>query len=258
MKSTKADSTLLPGIGSSEFKKLHYKEQLFIMKLFYHDPDKYKLLCGSPGATPAGLEYVDHSVGLIFKYAQLPETHEEIPIEFINSCWCAYLTYYNPLWWEEYFSPVDDLGFDHKRIFGINLFNFPLISLDSPGLKILKWLREQPKKTRELNDVIYYLVKLRSAWQYFRDEIKPESDPIDIWNLSVANLNEYLSIADINGAYPIAQDSPLIDLIETDTLVPLLGKVRSLDKRYFIPLVPSELYLKTQFTIKDWDFLVSK
>lgn len=254
-------TSLLPQIDSEEFKQLHFKEQLYILNLYYHDKLKYLELCGLP---PDELKYVDESIETILKISQEPEDNFAQPISFVENHWCAYLCYYNPKWWEEGFSPVDDLGYSHRRIFGIQLFNFPLVSLDHAAAKALRYLAKEPKKTRELNDVFYYTAKMRSAWQYFRDDEDPETDPVDIWNLSVVHLNDYVSISDLNGAYPVLEDSPLVDLIEEDVLVPLFSQIRGVRSgglgtgRYYMPLIPSELYIKSQFKIRGWDFLTSK
>lgn len=245
-------TTRLPSIDSQEFKTLHYKEQLHIFNLYLYDREKYLQLVG---ITPDELKYVDRSIASILQIPSEPNDDRELPVSFVEGCWCAYIANFNPLWWEEGFSPIDDVGLSHKRIFGIQLFDFPLISMDRTSSQLFRWLRDQPKKTRELNDIFYYLIKLRAAWEYFRDN---ERKPVDIWNLSIVHLNKFLSIADINESYPITEDSDLLDLIEEDTLVPLSSQVRLLRGRTYVPLVPSELYNKTSFKIKAWDFLLQR
>lgn len=248
-------TTKLPSINSNKFKELHYKEQLYILNLYLHDRDKYLELVGS---TPKELEYIDKEVSALFRVSSRPENDDETPVSFVENCWCAYLARFNPKWWDEDFSPIEDLGLSHQRIFGIQLFNFPLVSFDRPSSHILRWLVKEPKKTRKLNDVFYYLIKLRAAYQYFSDELQPNPKPLDIWNLSVIYLNDYPSVAEINGLYPIIEDNDLIELIEDDVLAPLTSQVRCLDGRSYIPLVPAELYCKLQFKIRGWDFLVRK
>jgi hypothetical protein len=130
-------TTKLPRVGSKEFKRLPYKDQLYILNLFYFDKDKYFDFCGV--STPE-LEYVDESLDKIFKLPSAPTLVADLPISFSEGCWCAYLSYFNPRWWEECNSPLDELDLSHKRIFSIQLFNFSLLSLDYNSYKLSRWL----------------------------------------------------------------------------------------------------------------------
>lgn len=246
----------LAKIGSANFKRLDFKEQLFILNLYYHDQDNYLNLCGLP---PKELEYVDDYVSSIFSLPRTPTFSADPSIFpsallFHENCWCAYLAYFNPKWWEEELNPVDLLGHSYKRVLNIQLFNFPLISFDLHSLRILRWLRTQASKTRGLSDIFFYLVKMRAAQQYFMDEGKQRV--VDVWNESIVQLNEYVSVLDINDTYPIIESSTLIDLIEEDTYAPIFNSVRPHNDRFYVPLVPAELYNKSQFTVKGWDFLL--
>jgi hypothetical protein len=245
-KATKSDK-LLPRVGSNEFKELHFKDQLYILNLFLHDKDKYYSLTGVP--TPE-LEYVDKSLGKLLQLPIVPSFEIDAPISFAENCWCAYLSYFNIRWWEEGFSPLDELELEHQRVFGIQLFNLPLLTFDATTRKYLSYLVE-----KEVNDVFFYLVKMMAAHAYFKTD---EEDPVDIWNLSVFKLNSYKTVHDINGDYPIIEHNErLIDLLEDESLVLLYSQVHAHGKRSFAPLIPSELYGKSQFKIKGWDFLVS-
>lgn len=243
---------VLPPINSNEFNNLYYKDKLYIINLYYYNKSKYLDLCRLP---PKELEYIDRSIGTLFRVSHVPEVAEDLPLSFVTGCFCAYLSNYNEKWWDEDFSPVDDLGLSHKRIFGIHLFDFPLVSFDRQSAILLRWLIKYPEKTRANNDIFYYLLKLRAAWEYLGDNDLHE---VDIWNLSIVHLNKFVSISDLNGAFPVIEDAPLLELIEDDVLVPLFSHTRGYKGRRFMPLVPAELYLKTQFKLKGWDFLVQQ
>lgn len=242
---------LLPPIGSPDFKKLHYKEQLFILNLYYHDRTKYLDICGLPSDD---VKYITDSVERVFSMAKAPRVANELPIAFVEDCWCAYLAFYDPKWYEEGFSPVDDLGLSHRRIFNIQLFNFPLLAFDTAGLRMLRWLRDQPKKTKDFTDIFFYFVKLRAAWEYFRTT--DEDDAVDTWNSAIINLEEYLTVNDLNGGWPIIEDSQWIEQIEDEVLVMLYAKPKLLNGKWFVPLVPAELFHKDRFHVKGWDFLL--
>lgn len=246
-------SYILPTVNSKKFDKLHYKEKLYILNLYFHDRSTYIELCGLP---PEGLSYIDNSLSSIFNLACAPASarEEEFPINYIGSCWCAYITRFSEKWWDPGLSPIDGFGFSHRYILGIHFFNFPLISFDLTTSRILRWLVKEPHKTRQLSDIFYYTVKLRAAYEYFGDR-EAKFNPTEIWNLSVTHLNQLFSIEEVNGSFPIIEENSLADLVEEDSLVPYFYKVRTFNGRFFIPLLPAELFAHGSFKISDWDFV---
>jgi len=260
----------LPRVGSQEFSSLDFKQQLFILNLYLYDKDKYRTFARIDD--PGELVYIDKSLDEIGKMKIRPDPNIDLPASFVEGCWSAYISYYDPIWWKDEVSPIEELGLDHKRMLGIQFFNFPLLSLDSISRMMLSWLFDHPKKTKEQSDVFYYLIKMIAAWTYFRGddkELSPENikktfDPkamnrimTDIWNLSVTNLNTCNTITALNGDYPVVEDNErLIYLVEDNTLV-LYTKTRHKDGRSYVSLIPSDLYFKSKFYIRDWDLLVA-
>lgn len=251
---TKIATKLIPSVNSKEFKKLHYKEQLQILNLYYHDRSKYQELTGLPDKT---VEYVDSAIEEIFSISREPKFTKGIPVSFVTDCWCAYKCYYNVNWWEAGLSPLDKLGYDHQKVFGFNLFNFPIVSMDFTTSKFLKWLVKNPKKTREGHDIFFHMIRMRSAWEFFA-ESGEEVDPVLAWNLAVEHLLKITSVEDLNGDYPVTEFSDLLDMIDADDLAPVFSQLRGYQGRHFMPLVPAELYNQSQFQVKGWDFLISR
>lgn len=245
----------LPPIGSDKFKKLHYKEKLYILNLYYHDSSKYLELCGKPGKVSKELEYIDKSITDLFNDSAPPNFQTDIPLSFVENCWCAYLSNFNPAWWEVGFSPLDFLGLDHKRIFNIQLFNFPLLSFDSVASKIFRWLLKNPSKTRKGSDILYYVVRLRAAYNLFHKDQK--IDEVEIWNSSITQLGDFLTVDEVNKASRVIDDNDLLEQLELDYYVLLTDQIKIFQKRHFIPLIPAQLYMKDKFSVKGWDFLVS-
>lgn len=247
---------LLPAVGSRGFKQLSFKEQLYVYSLYLHHPDQYRELVGINPYDPS-LEYVDEQLNFLIVNRETmgapPVYTDPFPFHFVEGLWAGYLSYYNPRWYEEAFSPIDDLGLQHKRLLGVNLFTFPLLGCDVRAAKILRYLGEE-SDGKDLRDIFYLLVKCRAAAEYFSTD--PEDDETEYWNLSLVNLDTLWTVEDIHAKYPIIQDSRFIQLIEDDTYALLYSKPQFHNGRAYYPLVPSELFNRPQFYVKNWGFLL--
>lgn len=240
-------------ISENQFKRMSFGEQVQIVGHYLDDIDVLKSL---------DKEFLSLERTLLElkkeKALQYPEIKSESPITFIEGTWAAYSCYFKQKWYETDFSPLDVLGFKHRRFFGFHLFTFPLIQMDRVSWKIFEWLSEQPYKTRQGSDIFYYLVKMRATAEYFFED--PMKDhPVDIWNKSVVEMNHLTSVTEVNGEFPVLDETEVTDLVEDLTLVPLnMEHSKRYLKRSFIPLIPSKLYQKEKFHIRNWDFLVSR
>ncbi len=246
---------LLPHIGTTAYKKLDFKIQLFLYNMYLHEPSRYKELVGVT-APDDELKYVDDNIRFIVTQDRvgLPEP-QDAPIYFIRDFWGAYLCYYNPRWYEEAFSPIDDLGLQHRRVFSFQLFTFPLLALDTYSVAILKWLHKN-LESRDITDIFFYLVKLRAAKEYFAPD--PEYGIEEVWNSALLDIGDVHSLAELNGNYPVMlPDTELTDQIEDSTFAVLSQLPRGRQGRMYVPLVPVELYNKSQFQIKNWDLLLA-
>lgn len=240
-------------ISEGEFKKLSFKDQVQVVGHYLEDISVLRTLDKEFASFEKTLLELRKEKALRF-----PEVQSESPITFIEGMWAAYSCYFKTKWFEHDFSPLEALGIKHKRFFGFHLFTFPLIQMDRISSDIFEWLSEQPYKTRQGSDIFYYLVKMRAAAEFFIEDLK-EASMVDVWNASVIHLNDYKSVSEINGLYPVYDESDLTDMIDDLTYIPLqYSHSKRHQRRSFLPLVPAKLYSKEQFHIRSWDFLVSR
>lgn len=263
MQPTQADPKIYP-IGSNEFKKLSFKDQVKIAKLYIEDRESYQAAIGERVKDPS-LDYIDNRLGSLTKTPNTghPVQKDGFAIAFIEDHWSCYTTKYESKWFEDGLSPIDMLGIHNKKLFNFQLFTFPLIQLDDISQLVLTYLLTQPHKTKSNSDLFYFLVKLRATIEYFVDPLDTNKIPDmvkshEIWDLSVNHLNSYPDVQSINESFPIVEESFLRDLIEEMTLVMYYFQSRRSHGRNFVPLIPAELYRINQFSIKTWDFLVTK
>jgi len=247
-------ATKVPAVNTKEFKSLSFKEQLWIYNLLLNDPERYASLIGEP-ICDKSVEYVDDKIKRVLREKNIgkPEVDHLPPIGFITDHWAAYSAFYNPHWFDHEFSPLDGLGLRHLRVFSFQLFTFPLLVLDRNSYDILTLLKDSPTP-HEIANMFYYLVKSRAAGEYFQ---KGKFNPEVAVALGYSKLSSYVEINDINGMWPIAEPSDIIDLIEDDTYAMLSDQPRWLSHHVLIPLIPTDLLQKRQFNIKHWDFLIS-
>ena len=251
--------SLFPHIGTPAFKKyLGFKEQLWLYNLYLHDPNKYNELVGIL-PPDHDLSYVDTALSFLSSAPNLaipspPEDHSTF--YFVRDIWTAHLVHYNPKWYEESFSPIDELNLSHRHLLSLQLFTFPLLRLDRIAARLLFWLKKN-LEGRDRADIFFHLLKLRIAKEYLTIETEwTDHEAVeDIWNAAILGLNKYGTIQDLNGDYPILdEDQELIEWLDDSTLA-LLPMMRASDGSNFLPLVPAELYKNSQFHIKDWGFL---
>lgn len=253
-----SSKTRLPHIGTDSFKELGFAEQLWLYNLYLHDPMKYKELVG---VLPPDhdLAYVDDAIRFIATAPNvgapsIPEDHSTF--YFVRDFWTAYESYYKPTWYEESFSPVDELEMSHRRLFTLQLFTFPLLRVDKESARILRWLVKN-LEGRDRADVFFHMVKLRTVKEYYEIETEWEDYEAveDIWNAAIIRMAHYGTIQEINGDYPIIdEDNDLLDWLDDGTLS-FLPMTRSTMERSYVPLVPTELYHNSQFYIRNWGFL---
>lgn len=251
-----------PKVNSYEFKKLSFAEQVHILNLYLHHPDEYS---DKAGVAPAHdeLSYVNEALQYILekKNRGVPSVDPSYPVQVIHNHWAAYISYFNPCWWEEGFSPLDELGLSHKRIFNLNLFTFPFIAFDDITRYCIGWLDEfQPRLSC---DMLYYAIKMRYAATMYEEDIDFDSwqDAVNIWNLSVTmnHLNDIDLVNSSSGGKLLKDVSDTHVMVEEEVYVMDYKKLRLLDNGwYYAPLVPAEVHCKDQFYIKGWDFLTFK
>ena len=274
---------LLPNVGTKAFRGLHFKEQLFILNLFLYEREKYNVLTDSEEADTS-LFYLEDGLSFLLDKQNIgTPTFEDdaLPLSFIEDFWAAYLSHYDSKWYEDFLSPIDLLGLQHKRIIGLNFFTFPFLCCDPTSYLILKWLRSE--RISIVQDLLFYLIRMRVAAEYFVDNgdarikyyakqktskkymhppivdgipVRPLS-PDELHYIADQELGDYSTISSLNEDFPILEDSGLSSMLEEDVYVLLPMHIRFASGRFMVPLVPSELYLK-RFYIKTWDFLVTR
>jgi len=257
-----SDNLTYPRVNSKEFKELDFRTQLWLFNLLLHDRDKYSSLTGEV-VVDEDLLYVDDSINFILSQERCgnPELDEDsLPIVYYHNHWAAYQSFYKSTWYEEGFSPLDEFDIQHRRIFSLQLFSFPFLAIDRQAFRILRWLLKDSGLT-DFRDLLFDLVKLRAAREYFEKESKKI---VDVWNASIVALGDYCTVPELNLDYPVIdiEEEPLYS-IETEELVllhtmPRFARKSGADSApyAYVPLVPSELYNRSQFYVKSWDLLV--
>lgn len=250
---------MFPAIGTPAYKNLPFPEQVFLYSLYLNDNKQY---CELTGARPKDdeLAYLDELVGFL-KEAQenpIPEVTSSLPISFIYRHLACYVSYYNPTWFEEGFSPLDELDIKHKRLFGMYLYDFPLVTLDFVSRRCLSYIAQ--KQPRFLHDVLFYITKMRvAAAEYFKPEaLLPETiNPAEIWFVAQEMIHPSIAtVQDLNEIHPVVDcNEELLDQLDEDTLVIYYQYPRQVKGRSFLPMIPSELYLKEKFYVREWGFL---
>jgi len=244
-------------LGSREFKSLSFKDQLGALNDYLRNPARY---AGIISQVDSSYNYIDTLLEKVSDKLENPFPSvlpDNLPIFFVPRHWAAYVATYNSSWFEEGLSPVDILGFEHCRIMGIQLFNFPLLCCDILTRNIMEWLAEKkPKLTR---DLIYYAARMRTTAEYFFDPSEVENyrqmDLKDLWNVSLVELDGFFKLEDINEVWPIMEYDDLVEGVEDETFVLYYPKAQYANKRAFIPLIPSELMSTGKFKLRDWGFL---
>jgi len=218
--------------------------------MYYYDRTKYEQVCGGIAGPIDGMEYLDSSLESIFKQSRLPTFSDTHPISFSTGCWCAYQGKYNNKL-DQQVTILDQLDISHRRVLGIDLFNFPLLSFDAVTSRLFRWLITENSGIKYIRDLFYYTVLLRVAWEIKKDE----SEPVDIWNLAVTQLQGKQRLEELLEIAPyVVEPSDLVDSVELDEFL-MLRTTRVIGRRWFLPLIPAELYSDPKFYIKNWGFL---
>ena len=252
----------LPAINSYEFKRLPFRQQLYILSVYMENKDKYRELTGASDIPIEGLEYLDTDTKKIVELQNepLPPANSR-PISFIGNYWACYHCQYNPKWFDDMIvTPLDVLGISYRRILGINFFNFPLLVMDKVAREIMAWIHSSQKSMRA--DILYYTAWMRAAAGTEYDKVKfscmkdHDLNDImsDIWD--VASEHRCTSVDEINELYPTVDDSEdLVIQVEDETYMLSIENCCYVDtRRVYLPLLPTEL-LQYKISLKGWELL---
>ncbi len=258
-------SRRLPAVDTYEFKQLTFREQLYIFSLFLEDKDRYKALTGGNTGPLEGLEYLERDVRLLLDVKGVPSRQSSMPIEFIENQWACYNGRFSSSWFDPIISPLDVHGLRHKRVLGVDAFDFPMVVLDRCASEIASWLIAQNRQSIA-DDMLYYIAWMRAAAKDSYDSTRflslSEGDRSalfsSIWNEAACRIGPATTIDELNDYFPTIENSAsdLYYQVEDGTYVVYYKCLSYLDDaRSFIPLVPEELVSDLRFSLSSWSFI---
>lgn len=253
----------LPAVGTEEFRRLPYQQQLEIASLQLFDPDEY--------GRQIGEEEEEEPPSLDFP--PLPEVDlPDLPVSFLNNYWAGYSVSYRTEWYGGN-SPLLTHNICEQRLVNICTFTFPLIALTPPIFYIITYLKRHWFTSYSILSlthackVLVYLDQVlrgRDAHYLFSEweEIKRKADrelieeqALGLYTRALDCLRDVSSITQINEIQDTVEDNrPLLFKIQRQALV-VHQQARCLGGRWFFPLVPSDLYFDGRFHIYNWGWL---
>ncbi len=258
------DSKSLPEVYSNGFKKLPWKDQLYIISLYLRDRDKYRELAGLY-TDDSSLAYLDTLIGKIrTEVLPVPDVSDE-KFAIVENHFAGYYINYKDNWYSS--PPLDILCIRNIKLFSyFQLFDFPLVTYDKVSQRLLKWLVEKTDLTRNALDLIFYWFRMRVVVEYFASYLLELPNKDSVWkdvnfksllNESNVDLDSCLTVRDLNESWPLMynDDDEVLELIDNGTYV-VWNKPKFASGKFFTPLIPVDLYSILSFRVNNWGFLV--
>jgi len=239
---------MLPAIGSDEFKRLAYKDQLEIISLELFSPEVYLERIGTPLARPD------------LPYPPNPDISiEDLPVAFLRDYWAGYSCAYNEDWYLSRMggaTPLDEYDIKVGYLVNVRTFTFPLLSLVRPLFYIISWVSKSFFKGEIDADTIMdackvynWLLHKSRRWDYLKHD-----EATRVYRAAMTEFKDMLLFDDLNVVYPTIEECDEQGYIENEEFV-VYPTPQLLYDRAFYPLIPKDLYSTRRFSIKSWGFV---
>jgi len=249
----KSDSlTRIPPVGSAEFRKLDFKDQLVVVSLKIFEPERYDELAGiKPEFAPS----------LWLDLPPLPDIKplvQDLPVAFLHRYWAAYSSAFRE---QDYFvvdgtSPLDYFGMEARRLVNVWGFNFSLLSLNTPLYYISNWI-----SYHHFNDTYEPTALLIACKVYvYLEMCLPHLSFCKTPNLVLESALNYFNryrvrtFDELNNLYPIIEECEDLAAFEYGDFV-TYHPARPAAGRWFWPLIPIAMWHAPRFRVFGWGWL---
>jgi hypothetical protein len=259
-------STLLPVIGTEDFKRLSFRDQVEIKALQLFSPEEYVRRVGLVGESGV----VSPSSGLPDLNLSYPEQPpffiEDLPVAFLHKYWAGYSCNFNEKWYRgkhRGITPLDEYGLHVTKLVNIHAFDFSLLALSRPLHHIFLWVRKLFHSCKEPTDQALLDACKVYTYMVHNDDVPMryngtdwEPDPKKLFIVAMTAFEGFITFDELNEYYPMIEPCEELDYLEWEEFVlcPSFRVYRGCD-RFFYPAIPVSLYSSSRFSIKNWDFI---
>jgi len=243
--------TIIPPIGSSEFKKLSFYDQLEIKSLELFNSEEYS-------SRVAGSAHdINEFTDLTLDIPQQEVDIVDLPVSFLHKHWALYNTKFKESWYTTRpgsggLTPLDDYDLEVGYMVNARTFNFSLLSLYPSVNSVLSWVSKNRYKGDINANTLLDACKMYIFMLEFEGDKYPRASKL--YSMASGKFACRYSLESLNGYLPVVEECEEVDLIEFKEFV-VLPIMRSKFGRSCYPAIPSSLFCTGKFAISDWDFM---